>query len=187
VPIVTDDDLRKLLDACKGRDFPDRRDTAIIRFLVDTGVRLAELLGLTLDFVDFDTNVATVLGKGRRPRDVVFGDKTAHALKSYLKVRGSHPKADDDHLWIGDRGILKESGVQQMLKRRCDQAGIEHIHPHQLRHTFAHRWMAGGGNETDLMRLAGWQSRQMVERYGKSAAHSRAQDAHRRMKLGDQL
>lgn len=187
VPVVTDDDLRLLLEACKGKDFQARRDTAIIRFLVDTGARLAELLGLTLDDIDFDRGTALVLGKGRRPRDLPFGDRTAVSLKAYLKMRRAHSKAASDALWIGDRGDLKESGVQQMLKRRCDEAGIERIHPHQLRHTFAHRWMAAGGNETDLMRLAGWQSRQMVERYGKSHADARAQDAHRRMKLGDQL
>ncbi|MFY9219874.1 MAG: tyrosine-type recombinase/integrase [Candidatus Nanopelagicales bacterium] len=187
VPVVTDEDLRKLLDACKGRTFPDRRDTAIVRFLLDTGARLSELLGLSLDDVDLDRGLALVLGKGRRPRDLPFGDRTAVAIKAYLKVRRAHSKAASDKLWIGDRGDFKESGVQQMLKRRCDEAGMERIHPHQLRHTFAHRWMSAGGNETDLMRLAGWQSRQMVERYGKSQADARAKDAHRRMKLGDQL
>ncbi len=50
-------------------------------------------------------------------------------------------------------GRLTDSGVAQLLRRRCAQAGIEPIHPHQLRHTFAHAWLAQGGNEGDLMRL----------------------------------
>ena len=52
-------------------------------------------------------------------------------------------------------------------------------------HTFAHRWLAEGGQEQDLMRLAGWRSKETLARYGASAADQRARDAHRRMRPGD--
>ena len=64
----TDDQLRRLLKACEGREFADRRDAAILRLLVDTGMRRAEIAGLRVEDVDFDHDVAVVLGKGRRPR-----------------------------------------------------------------------------------------------------------------------
>jgi integrase len=62
------------------------------------------------------------------------------------------------------------------VRRGGEQAGLPGLHPHQLRHTFAHAWLAQGGGETDLMRLAGWKSRQMLGRYGASAADARARE-----------
>ena len=87
----------------------------IIRLFLDTGMRLAEMTGLTVADLDMDYEVAVVMGKGRRPRSCPFGAKTGQALDRYLRVRSRHKHGKMSELWLGDRGPLSTSGIRQML------------------------------------------------------------------------
>jgi site-specific recombinase XerD len=190
VPVVPIEDLRKLLRACEGRDFLELRDTAVIRLMLEPGgMRRAEIAGLTVDSIDLENDVVVVMGKGRRPRTIPFGHKSGQALTRYLRARMRHPYAKrTGALWLTQKGQLTDNGIGQMLERRCTQAGIGKVKPHQLRHTSADLWLAqSGGDETSAMRLFGWRSRQMLSRYAASNADARALAAARKLGIGDQL
>lgn len=180
VPVVDEKDLQRLLDALRGRTFEDRRDRAIVSLLIDTGVRLAEIAGLDVGDVDMDGQQITVLGKGRKVREIRFVKATKMDLQRYLMERRHHPDEDEPAFWLGRRGVFGPTGIHQMLRRRCEQVGLPPIHAHQFRHTFAHLYLLNGGNEGDLMRITGWTTRAMVDRYGRSAGAARAKAAHSR-------
>jgi site-specific recombinase XerD len=187
VEVVGPEHLARLLKTCEGRGFASRRDTAIILLLVDTGMRRAECAGMTLDEVDLDQRIVWVLGKGRRPRALPIGRRTAQALDRYLRAREEHRLAHLSQLWVGRNGPMTPSGIYQVVHDRARAAGLSAMHPHQLRHAFATSWLAEGGNENELMLVAGWKSRTMIDRYTKATAVERARASHARLSPADRL
>jgi site-specific recombinase XerD len=165
------DQLRALLRACEGRGFEDRRDAALIRFMLATGLRVSETCDLEVGDVDLSLRLATVRsGKGDKARIVRFDAATAKHIDRYLPARARHRHGRRRDLWIGFRGPLTRKGVPAILDKRTAMVGIGHVHAHQLRHTWAHRWLTNGGAEQDMMRLGGWSDHEVMSRYASAGS-----------------
>lgn len=127
----------------------DLRNTAIVFFFLDTGVRLAGLSQLTLSAVDLHGGVAKVIEKGRQERLVPFQEWSAAAIENYIKNGRPKPEpGNTDHLFLTESGHpLSASGIQSMLERLGREAGVkERLAPHKLRHSFATYSLKYGGN-----------------------------------------
>lgn len=187
VQTLTIEQLQSILRTCD-RTFEGTRDEALIRLLVDTGMRRSECATLTVEALDFEHDTATVLAKGNRIRVCPFGPRTAKQLRRYLRARLDHSYAERPELWVGRRGPLGATAILLVLRRRAKAAKIDgRVFVHQLRHTWADQALRSGMQEGDVMRLAGWRSREMLGRYGSIHADERAREAYRPVSLGDKL
>jgi site-specific recombinase XerD len=197
-PFFAEAELAALLKACSGQDFESRRDTALIRIMIDTGVRVSGLANLRYDPEDESRNDVFLAAKrlrvrlkGGREIWVPIGAKTAAAGDKYIRARARHSQAASGWLWLGTRGTgvghMTDSGIRAMLKRRGREAGVQGVHPHRFRHTFADSWLAAGGNVDDLMHIAGWTTYDMPLRYARGRGQARAHEAHRRLSPGDRI
>lgn len=197
-PFFDDDELSRLLKVCQGTKFEDRRDMAVIRILIDTGMRVSGLANLRYDAEDqahsdvfLTQRRLRIRLKGGDETWVPIGKKAAAALDRYIRVRARHPQAGSSWLWLGTTGRdvahMTDSGIRAMLKRRGQQAGIQNVHPHRFRRSFADKWLAAGGSTDDLMHITGWKTYDMVREYTEARGIARAHQAHARLSPGDQI
>lgn len=190
-PVLKRDQLAALIRSCEGASFESRRDLAILRVLMDTGVRVSGLAGMRVGDVHLPGKTITVTLKGGDELLIPLGKKAAAAMDRYLRARARHSRASSPWLWLGMRGHNADhfgvSGIGDMLDRRGEQAGITGLTPHWFRRTFARDWLDVGGSEHALMRITGWKTRSMIDVYAGDLAAERAREAHKLLSPGDRI
>ncbi|MFI7642049.1 tyrosine-type recombinase/integrase [Nonomuraea sp. NPDC049400] len=186
---VSVEEMRLLIEVCKGSDFTSRRDTAIFYVLFDNGMRVGGLTGLRLDDVDLQGHRLRIRLKGGMEKWVPIGNRTAQAIDRYLRVRARHNLAESPWLWLAARHPtrLGIDGVQGMVKRRGEQAGIKGLHPHRFRGSSAHQLLAAGASPDDVKRILGWLSDSMLRHYTEELGDERARSAHARFSPSDRV
>ena len=133
-----------------------KRDVAILQLLRHTGVRVSELVNLTLEDLQISERKGQITvryGKGGRYREIPLNRDARRALREYLAVR---PKVEDKHLFIGQRGNgLGRAAVYDVVTKYARLAGLEDVSPHTLRHTFGKLALDEGENLVTVAHLMG--------------------------------
>ena len=178
---ISQEVIEQLLKACdaletryrhnkpyRSRPVDAKRNKAILLVLVDTGVRASELCDMNVRDVDFELNRIFVTGKGDKSRYVYLGRVSRHALWKYLVER--FPNAEPppgEPLFVGKGKFhrLTRNGVRLLVGRLGKQIGVDGLHPHRFRHTFAIQFLRNGGNIFELQQLLGHSSLDMVKNY----------------------
>ena len=143
----TDVEIYKIKEACT-----NIRDKAIVYFLLSTGCRISEVCGLNRNSINFATKECVVLGKGNKERTVYIDNITSLILKKYLNQR-----TDDSIALFSGKGTnrIKPGGVRKMLNVVAKKAGVEHVHPHRFRRTFATNLINRGMSIQEVANILG--------------------------------
>ncbi len=156
--VLTEDDLRRILDAPEATGFRGLRDRAMLQMMYASGLRVSEVVGLKLTDVDRAKGTVTAFGKGGKRRIIPLHDIALDALDAYLAERGEHPRSEGSKaLFLSPRGgALTRQGVWKLLGIYARGAGVtKPASPHKIRHSFATHLLEGGADLRSVQALLG--------------------------------
>jgi len=183
---LDEDEVHRLLAVINPRRAAGSRDLAILLLLLDTGMRLGELAGLSVAEGEraLRDGMLNVFGKGARERLVPVGATAQSALRRYVHLH--RPETSSQVLFVSFWGQpLTAEGIRQVVRRVATRAGVAGVHPHRLRHTAAVTFLRAGGDVFTLQRILGHSTLAMTRNYVTltdtdiKAAHLRASPADR--------
>jgi integrase/recombinase XerC len=133
------------------------RDRAMLELIYSSGLRLAELISINLNDIDFSDRIITVTGKGNKTRSIPIGQHAIKAIKRWLKDRTAMVNESEQALFISSRGKrISPRSVQDRLKQWAIKQGLpNHVHPHMLRHSFASHLLESSGDLRAVQELLG--------------------------------
>jgi hypothetical protein len=163
-------DVSLLVDTIESsQDARAERDAALVNLLYSSGLRISEALSLEWTHLDEQRQVLRVVGKGDKERLVPYSERSARALEKYKKnswQKWSSVKSKIPAIFISARSSrMTRMGAWKTLSFWSQMAGLEHIHPHVLRHSFATHLLAGGADVRIVQCLLGHSSINTTERY----------------------
>jgi integrase/recombinase XerD len=162
---LTEEEVGRLLAAPAGDDPIPRRDRAMLEVLYGTGLRVSELVGLSLGDLDLDASLLRAFGKGSKERIVPVGGHATRALVAWLEPAGRgalvparwRRRGDAEAVFLGARGgRLTRQGAWDILRRHGDRVGLTgHLSPHVLRHSCATHMLDHGADIRAVQELLG--------------------------------
>jgi len=172
---IDEDSLAELMRTTIGGqgEFCRLRNRAILEVLYATGMRRAELVGFNLEDVDFKARTISVIGKGRKPRTVIFNQSAKDAMQVYLALR---PRVDEHAFFVTEKGArLSHSQVGKLFRQYARIAQIGKVTAHKMRHSFATHLIAHGADLLSVQKLLGHSSVATTEIYIETTLHQAKQ------------
>ena len=167
IETLTDEEIERIFATMNPRTVLGARNTALYSLMLDTGLRLSEVVTLKYRDVHLDKRYVKVLGKGDKERIVAFGAKCQRALANYAnhyRFENEGQVTDAFFLCIDGR-CLTPDALRSLTERLSKAAGIPRLHPHLMRHTYATRFLLNGGNVFLLQQSLGHTTLAMVQKY----------------------
>ena len=164
IDVLTDDEVKRLFACFNLRTMTGARNYAICALMLDSGLRLNEVVTLESGGVHIAEGYAIVNGKGNKQRIVPLG---LHSKRALIRYMGRVPAVEQKTpLFVKDTLIpLQQSTIKQLFRKLKTRAGIPRLRPHLLRHSFATRYLENGGDIYSLQQILGHTSLEMVKRY----------------------
>lgn len=165
IDILTDSEIQRLMASFDTATYTGLRDYTICALMIDTGLRLNEVVTLQSKHVHLDDGYLIVTGKGDKQRVVPFGSFTAATLRAYVDDKKSWCPPLASFFVTVDADPITVNTLKDVFRRLKDRSGISRLHPHLLRHTFATKYLSNGGDIYTLQRILGHATLDMVKKY----------------------
>jgi len=173
VSTLSDDEIRAILGVLAPVNSSNARNQTIVMLLLDTGLRMGELINLKMDDVHMNEGLLKVMGKGKKERIVPMGSNAQRALQRYLfRYRPKPLHSAIEKVFLSVLGKpLTENGMKLIFHRLAKKSGVVRLHAHLCRHTFATRFLINGGDVFTLQQILGHSTLEMVRHYVNLAAN----------------
>jgi len=167
VATLSDEEISSILRGLDSSNPCDARNQTIFMLLIDTGLRIGELVNLRMADVQMDGGLLKVMGKGKKERIVPIGSNAQRVLQRYLfRYRPKPAHSGIDNVFLSIHGLpLTENSLKLMFSKLAQQTGVHRLHAHLCRHTFATRFLINGGDVFTLQQILGHSTLEMVRRY----------------------
>jgi len=167
VPTLTDEEIKAIFNCFNPMNPIDVRNQVIFMLLLDTGLRIGELVSLKKENLHIKEGYAKVIGKGMKERIVPIGNSAQKALQRFLYMYRTQPAIiGTDNVFLSKNGsILTANSMKLMFASLAQKSGIKRLHAHLCRHTFATRYLTNGGDIFSLQQILGHSTLEMVRHY----------------------
>jgi site-specific recombinase XerD len=163
----SEEEIRRILTVIPRETIEGLRNYTIFLLLLDTGIRLSEMLALKIEDIDFTESIFKVMGKVSKEREIPLGTTVRRAIIRYIQTARPAPlNANTTNLFLTmDGRPITQQTVAQIFRRIAKRAHLKHLYPHLLRHTFAVRFLINKGDAFSLQKILGHESLDMTRRY----------------------